>query len=152
MIAEIIARRKKHKDWPKADLLLIDGGPTQLKAACLNWPNTPIISLAKKQEKIYFDSQKPPLSLGLSSPVLQLLQRIRDEAHRFAINSYHARHQRDYKVSWLDQIKGLGPKTKELLAKNFPSLKQIESTDVKQLEKIIGKQKARILLKSRLKQ
>ena len=68
--------------------MLIDGGPTQLKTAGRYAKNLPIISLAKQEEKIYLPDQIKPLKLSKKSPELQLLQRIRDEAHRFAIN-YH---------------------------------------------------------------
>jgi len=88
MIGEIIKRRLRHADWPKPDLMLIDGGPTQLKTAGRYAKNLPIISLAKQEEKIYLPDQIKPLKLSKKSPELQLLQRIRDEAHRFAIN-YH---------------------------------------------------------------
>ncbi|MBU1131008.1 excinuclease ABC subunit UvrC [Patescibacteria group bacterium] len=89
MIGEIIKRRLNN-NWPKPDLMLIDGGPAQLNAALkqIDENNIPIVSLAKKQEKIYKPDGKLPLKLPKFSPALQLLQQLRDEAHRFAV-SYH---------------------------------------------------------------
>ncbi|MCX6786041.1 MAG: GIY-YIG nuclease family protein [Candidatus Komeilibacteria bacterium] len=95
MMAEVIKRRLKN-DWPLPDLMLIDGGPTQLNAASAELKKTglklPIVSLAKKQEEIYLPNESIPIKLPKFSPALQLLQRIRDEAHRFAINYYRKLH------------------------------------------------------------
>jgi len=88
MMAEVVKRRFGN-NWPKPDLILIDGGLTQLNAAFRALPEKlPIIGLAKKQEEIYFPNQAIPLKLPKFSLALQLLQAIRDEAHRFAV-SYH---------------------------------------------------------------
>lgn len=89
MIGEIIKRRLTN-DWPKPDLILIDGGPAQLNAALKSAGkiNIPIISLAKREELIFKPNLKQPIKLTKTSPALQLLQQLRDEAHRFAIN-YH---------------------------------------------------------------
>jgi excinuclease ABC subunit C len=89
MIGEIIKRRLTN-DWPKPNLILIDGGPTQLNAAIksLDDNRLTIIALTKKQEEIYQPSNPLPLKLPKFSPALQLLQQLRDEAHRFAIY-YH---------------------------------------------------------------
>jgi len=88
MMAEVIKRRLRHQDWRRPDLIVIDGGPTQLNAARKFSQNVPIISLAKRQEEIYLPGSGKPLRLSKRSPALQLLQRLRDEAHRFAVN-YH---------------------------------------------------------------
>ncbi|HLD27366.1 MAG TPA: excinuclease ABC subunit UvrC [Patescibacteria group bacterium] len=96
MMAEVIGRRFKN-DWLKPDLILIDGGPAQLNAALkamadLKRPPA-VISLAKKNEEIYLPQQAIPLRLPKFSPALQLLQQIRDEAHRFAV-TYHRKLRR----------------------------------------------------------
>lgn len=89
MIGEIIKRRLNN-DWPKPDLILIDGGPSQINAAFYSAGDIdiPIISLAKREELIFKYNEKFPIKLQRTSLALQLLQQLRDEAHRFAIN-YH---------------------------------------------------------------
>jgi len=94
MIREVLRRRRKRKDWPKADLILIDGGRGQVNAAekeLEGW-GVSIISLAKKEEEVYTKDRKTPLKLPKDSQALKLLMYVRDEAHRFALN-YH-RHLR----------------------------------------------------------
>ncbi|MFA6304486.1 MAG: excinuclease ABC subunit UvrC [Patescibacteria group bacterium] len=99
MIAEVIKRRL-HNDWPKPDLILIDGGPTQLNAAVRELKKAgfklPIVSLAKREEEIYLPNEAIPIKLPKFSSGLQLLQRIRDEAHRFAITYYRKLHSKKY--------------------------------------------------------
>ncbi len=99
MMAEVIKRRLNN-NWPKPDLILIDGGPTQLNAATAQLKQAgfklPVVSLAKKQEEIYLPNKAAPLKLPKFSPALQLLQRIRDEAHRFAITYYRKLHSKTY--------------------------------------------------------
>ena len=98
MIAEVIKRRLKN-NWPKPDLLLIDGGPTQLNAANKELAQTglklAIASLAKREEEIYLPNEAVPIRLPKFSPALQLLQKIRDEAHRFAIAYYRKLHSKN---------------------------------------------------------
>src|SRR3990167_5734158 len=95
MLREVLIRRFNN-DWPKPDLIIIDGGKGQVNAAKMVIDklsiNTTIISLAKKLEEIYTVDASGPISLGRLSPARQLVQFVRDEAHRFAI-SYH-RHLR----------------------------------------------------------
>lgn len=94
MIAEVVSRRLEHLEWQLPELILIDGGPTQLQAAykVLLEKNLDkqiyLISLAKKRELIFTTKQKHPLKLPLHNSGLKLLQRLRDEAHRFGI-TYH---------------------------------------------------------------
>ena len=101
MIGEVIKRRFRHPDWLVPDLILIDGGPTQLNAAGRELKKSsfklPIISLAKREEEIYLSDEAVPIRLPKFSPALQLLQRIRDEAHRFAINYYRRLHSKTYR-------------------------------------------------------
>ena len=91
MLKEVLARRFKN-DWPKPDLIIIDGGKGQLSSVVSIVQKysiqTPIISLAKRYEEIYTDKSNIPIKLTQNSPALQLVQAIRDEAHRFAI-TYH---------------------------------------------------------------
>ena len=95
MIKEILNRRFKHLEWPLPDLILIDGGISQLNAALKSkskvqrTKNIKVISLAKKENKLYIESQKKPILLkNLPRDIFNLILCLRDEAHRFAI-SYH---------------------------------------------------------------
>ena len=94
MLKEILSRRLKHPEWRLPDLLVVDGGEQQLRI--FNGLltdlkiNVPVIALAKKEERIYYarDEKTAVLDLARDSPALQLIQRLRDEAHRFA-GRYH---------------------------------------------------------------
>ena len=90
MMAEILARRVKHTEWPAPDLIIVDGGITQLNAARSVLPkNQPIISLAKKEEEIYIPEKRAPIPAEKIGKEFKLFaQHLRDEAHRFAI-TYH---------------------------------------------------------------
>jgi excinuclease ABC subunit C len=145
MIAEVIKRRFSHLNWPKPDLVLIDGGLTQLKAAAKNMPDLPLISLAKKQEEIYRLNRNQPLQFGLDSPALQLLQRLRDEAHRFAITNYKNKHRKLTKDSYFDSLNGLGPKTKKILLTEYDSLDEIRQAKEGDLIRLVGRQKTNII-------
>ncbi|MDZ7798722.1 MAG: excinuclease ABC subunit UvrC [Patescibacteria group bacterium] len=151
MINEILSRRLKNKNWPKPDLIIIDGGRAQLNAALkvlkkIN-KKIPIISLAKRLEEIYQPDKKRTLILKKDSPLLYLLQNIRDEAHRFAINYFRKKHQKKNYRSLLDEIPGLGPKTKKKLLQKFGSVKKMRQAKKKNIAKLIGSHKTNILLK-----
>ena len=89
MMAEILARRVKHAEWPMPDLIIVDGGITQLNAARSVLPKSqPVISLAKKEEEIYAPNRPPIHAAQLGNETKLFLQHLRDEAHRFAI-AYH---------------------------------------------------------------
>lgn len=90
MIAQVISRRLHHPEWGRPDLILVDGGKPQINAAT-NITNIPVIGLAKKQETLIFKNQ--PIQLPKNSLALQLLQTLRDEAHRFSRRLHH--HLRD---------------------------------------------------------
>jgi len=89
MMAEIISRRMRHAEWPTPDLIIVDGGITQLNAARSVLPKSqPVISLAKKEEEIYAPNRPPIHAAQLGNETKLFLQHLRDEAHRFAI-TYH---------------------------------------------------------------
>lgn len=145
MIHEAVARRVQRlynegKKMP--DLILIDGGPAQLKkaieAAANFTADSVIISIAKRFEEIYFDPGSPPLSLSLNSGALKMLQSLRDEAHRFAV-TYH-RHLRDKKTvkSDLDEIPDIGPAVKRILLSNFKSVDRIKTLSIDELASVKG--------------
>lgn len=99
MLKEVLARRFKN-EWPVADLIIIDGGKGQLSSAISIAQKyniqTPIISLAKRYEEIYTDKSNIPIKLVLNSPARQLVQAIRDEAHRFAITYHRLLRSKDF--------------------------------------------------------
>jgi len=101
MLAEIVARRLKHPEWPKPDLIILDGGKGQLSVVRKTLQNLKnsrpaMIALAKKQEEIFLPNNKKSLLLKPGSSEYFLIQRIRDEAHRFAITFYRSKHSRSY--------------------------------------------------------
>ncbi|MGM0410320.1 MAG: excinuclease ABC subunit UvrC [Bacillota bacterium] len=143
---EVIERRysrllREEKKFP--DLILIDGGKGQLNAAYeilknLGLDEQPVIGLAKKEEEIFFPQRSEPIVISHDSPSLQLLQRVRDEAHRFAV-SYH-RKLRSSRLthSLLDKIPGVGSKRKKALLRHFGSLGEIKKANITKLKEVEG--------------
>ena len=136
MRQEVLHRRFKRSNqgsdsWAiLPDLVLIDGGKGQLNAARaimkdVGAESVPVASLAKENEEIFVPGRSKPIILSHSSPGLQLLQRLRDEAHRFAIGYYRKMHKRQIFVSALDTIPSLGPKRKRALLRQFGSVEAI---------------------------
>jgi excinuclease ABC subunit C len=125
------------------DLVLIDGGKGQLGAALealeeLGLSHLPMVSLAKKEEWIFRPGEPEPLVLDRHSPALQLLQRARDEAHRFALTFHRQqRKARDLRSS-LDSIPGIGPRNRRKLLIRFKSLKGVKSAELSDLQSILG--------------
>lgn len=144
MIQEILMRRFKRgttgeDTWAIfPDLVLIDGGRGQLNAALevrqkLRLESIPMASLAKENEDVFIPDEVRPIHIAKDSPALYILQRARDEAHRFAI-SYHQRlRSKKAVISALDIIPGIGPKRKKTLLKNFGSLKAIKEASLEEL-------------------
>jgi excinuclease ABC subunit C len=125
------------------DLLLIDGGKGQLSSVMevlteLGLTHIPTIGLAKQEEEIFLPDRDESIRLPRRSDALRLLQRVRDEAHRFAI-TYH-KSLRDKKTvhSELDQVIGIGPKRKQLLLKHFGSIKRIREATLQELAQAPG--------------
>lgn len=141
MLKHVLERRFTHiarndPDWPTPDLILIDGGKGQLHAAATAMEvfslHLSLISLAKREEEIFVLGERRSLRLSKRSPALQLLQRCRDEAHRFAIGYYRTRHSKETLASALDNIPGIGPKTKKRLLDTFGSvagIRQAKNSD-----------------------
>jgi excinuclease ABC subunit C len=125
------------------DLVLIDGGKGQLGAALeglleLGLSHLPTVSLAKKEEWIFRPGQAEPLMLDRHSPALQLLQRTRDEAHRFAVTFHRQqRKARDLRSS-LDTIPGIGPRNRKKLLIRFKSLKGVKAAELADLKEVLG--------------
>jgi len=132
---EVVARRYHRlasQGQPLPDLVVIDGGRGQIAAAlkafaAIQVAPPALIGLAKKHETILFADERPPLNLSLSDPALNLLQRLRDEAHRFA-NTYNADlRSRKIRESLLDDISGLGAKRKAQLLAHFGSIDRLRA-------------------------
>jgi excinuclease ABC subunit C len=146
MMREILMRRysmilERHLELP--DLILLDGGKGQLNAGIavlseLGIKNVPIIGLAKKFEEIFLPNRKDPIRLPLESQLLQLFQQIRDEAHRFAIKLHKKQREKKMKRSILDDIKGIGPSTRNKLLVHFGSVEGIKEASFDEIVKIVG--------------
>ena len=142
---EVVLRYLNHcKPGPFPDLLLIDGGMTQLSAArqaiqeLADIPNIKSISLAKKEEVLFLEPNEKPVELGRAHPVCQLFQRIRDEAHRFALKFQREKRHQSFFNSQLRSIEGVGKKRAEILEKTFKSVDNIKSQDAETLAKLPG--------------
>jgi excinuclease ABC subunit C len=125
------------------DLILIDGGKGQLSAACeellkLGLSHIPIIGLAKEFEEIYRPGESAPIRLSHESGALKLLQRVRDESHRFA-NTYNAKLRlRKISESLLDEFPGIGSQRKAALLKKFGSVQRLRIASVEQIAEVHG--------------
>jgi excinuclease ABC subunit C len=153
MLQEVLKRRFKRFTTPEQassdgwaivpDLILIDGGKGQLNAAQEALVSTgagsiPVASLAKQNEEIFVPDNRKPIVLPRNSPGLQMLQRLRDEAHRFAL-AYHTRIRRKNSlVSTLDTIPGIGPRRKRALLKHFGTLQAIKNATIDELAEVDG--------------
>ncbi|MDR1616354.1 MAG: excinuclease ABC subunit UvrC [Syntrophomonadaceae bacterium] len=124
------------------DLIVIDGGLGQLHAVVKELEkleiNIPVISLAKKEEIIYRSGGRFPLKLSRKDESLRLLQRLRDEAHRFAVTYNRKRREQKTRVSILDKIPGIGTKRKQALLKYFGSAAKVKTADVEELLQVKG--------------
>lgn len=133
MMKEVVRRRYERLLAEKnrlPDLVLIDGGRGHLSAAKevldeLNLADLDIVSIAKQHEHLFKPGRFQPVVLPQSSPVLQLIRRVRDEAHRFAIRFYRRLHRKEIRESELDAVPGVGPKRKTALLKAFRTIDAI---------------------------
>ena len=146
-MAEIMERRYgNEKDWPMPDLIIIDGGKGQLNAAlpvirAMGVTDVPVISLAKRIEEVFVEGESESIILDHHMPELQLLQQIRDEAHRFAI-TYHRRLRGKRNLeSVLDHVEGIGPKRRKALYKHFGNLDAMRVAELHELETVEGMNK-----------
>ena len=130
------------------DLILIDGGKGQLHFAYqalseLAIEDTPLVSIAKREEQLFVQGQEDPLILENTSIVLHLLQEIRDEAHRFALSFHRKRRSLKDFASELNRIPGIGDKRKKRLLRNFGSVTRIGRASVAELTPFVGQKLAR---------
>ena len=131
-----------YKKWPLPDLLVIDGGKGQLGVAAKILKERdleiPVIGLAKREEEIFTPGKAMPILLPKSNYSLQLLQRVRDEAHRFAITFHKKLRSKQSIRSRLDEIPGIGPKTKKLLLQHFGSVQKIKEAGETAVAEVVG--------------
>ncbi|HWV51924.1 excinuclease ABC subunit UvrC [Pseudorhodoplanes sp.] len=140
------ADREKDTPWP--DLVLIDGGQGQLAAARetlaqLGVTDVPMVAVAKGQDRdagreTFFMDGREPFRLPPRDPLLYFVERLRDEAHRFAIGSHRTRRKRDIREGGLQEIPGIGPTRKRALLNHFGTLKAIERASLADLAKVPG--------------
>src|ERR1051325_4099311 len=149
---EVIARRYgrlKEENAPRPGLVLVDGGLGQLHAAAaaleeLGTTDQPLASIAKREEWIYvYGQEDEPIVLDKFSPVLHLVQMVRDEAHRFAVTFHRTRRNANRLRSDLDQIPGIGAKIVSKLLLHFGSLERVRAASEDELSAVIGRAAAR---------
>ncbi|MFC3160672.1 Excinuclease ABC subunit C [Chryseobacterium arachidis] len=151
---EVIYRRYKRmldegEDLPQ--LILIDGGKGQLSSAVKSlrllglYGKITIVGIAKRLEEIFFPEDPIPLYLDKKSETLKILQRVRDEAHRFGVKHHRTRRKNSTIKSELEEIPGIGEKTIELLLSKLKSVKRIKESNLETLEEILGKSKAKVI-------
>jgi excinuclease ABC subunit C len=151
---EVIYRRYKRmldegENLPQ--LILIDGGKGQLSSAVKSlrllglYGKITIVGIAKRLEEIFFPEDPIPLYLDKKSETLKILQRVRDEAHRFGVKHHRTRRKNSTIKSELEEIAGVGEKTIELLLSKLKSVKRIKEANLETLEEILGKSKAKVI-------
>ncbi len=149
MLAEVLRRRFAREEAgdtrfaKRPDLLLIDGGKPQLNAAHavlvdLGLENLPLASLAKREEELWLPGWDEPVVLPTGSPSLYLVKRVRDEAHRFAIEYHRELRGRAMSASVLDDVPGVGPKRKKAILAKFGSLKKLRAASIEDIAAISG--------------
>ena len=139
---EVVYRRyKDYEDLP--NLVVIDGGKGQLSSALevirgLGLADLPVVGLAKREEEIFIPHQSTSILLDRDSAALHLIQRIRDEAHRFAITFHRKLRGKRNLVSVLDHVEGIGPKRRQALWKAFKTLDAMKAASVEELASVDG--------------
>lgn len=151
---EIVFRRYKRmteEGLTLPQLVIIDGGKGQLSSAMKSIDKLglreklTVIGIAKKLEEIYFPGDSVPIYLDKNSISLKIIQQLRNEAHRFGINFHRDKRSAKMVESDLDQIKGIGPATKEVLLKKFGSVEKIKNASLEELTEAVGLAKSSIL-------
>jgi len=153
---EIVGRRYKRimeeeSEYPQ--LIIVDGGKGQLSSACEAlqelglYGKIPIIGIAKRLEEIYYPEDPLPLLISKKSPALLLIQRIRDEAHRFAITFHRQKRSNSTFVTEIEEIPGIGKKTADKLLAHFKSVRKIKDASLEELTEVAGKNVADKIIK-----
>lgn len=153
---EIVGRRYKRimeEEGEYPNLIIVDGGKGQLSSACEAlqelglYGKIPIVGIAKRLEEIYYPEDPLPLLISKKSPALLLIQRIRDEAHRFAITFHRQKRSKSTFVTEIEEIPGIGKKTADKLLAHFKSVKKIKDASLEELTEVAGKSAAEKILK-----
>ncbi|MBN9313939.1 MAG: excinuclease ABC subunit C [Chryseobacterium sp. 39-10] len=151
---EVIYRRYKRQldeNEPLPQLILIDGGKGQLSSAVKSlkllglYGKITIIGIAKRLEELYFPEDSVPLYLDKKSETLKILQRVRDESHRFGVKHHRTRRKNSTIKSELEEIPGVGEKSIELLISKLKSVKRVKESSQETLSEILGKAKAKVV-------
>lgn len=154
-MTEVVGRRYKRlleEDKPLPKLIVIDGGKGQLSSAvealkALNiYGKVPIIGIAKRLEEIYFPGDQYPIHIDKKSESLRLLQRVRDEAHRFAITFHRNVRSKKAFGTQLEEVESIGKQTAEKLLKHFKSIKKIKEASEEELTAVIGAAKTKKII------
>ncbi len=149
-MAEAVERRyrrvqEEEKEMP--DLVLVDGGRGQLQAALSALDRVgidlPVVGLAKRKEEIWVPDRPDPIRLSRKDPALKLVQRIRDEAHRFAISRHRGRRAKHMRETSLTDIPGVGPTRARILLSRFGSLAGVAAAKLEEIEAAVGPSTAR---------
>ncbi len=144
-------RRMLDEGTELPQLVIVDGGKGQLHSAMNSIERlglrgrVAIVGIAKRLEEIYFPEDSIPLYLDKKSESLRLIQRMRDEAHRFGITHHRKRREKSMAISELDQIEGIGEQTRTRLLTHFDSVEAIRATGQTELAAVVGKAKAKII-------
>lgn len=152
---EVLTRRytrlvQEGEDLPQ--LVIVDGGKGQLSAAVEAFDamglrgKIALVGIAKRLEEIYFPGDSVPLYIDKNSESLRVVQRLRDEAHRFGITHHRNRRSKGQTVSILDGIKGVGSVTRDTLLKHFKSVKRIREATEEEIASVVGVAKAKIVV------
>jgi excinuclease ABC subunit C len=153
---EVVTRRYKRlqaEKRPFPSLLLVDGGLGQLHAAAealesLQIVDQPVAAIAKREEIIYVLGQEDtPVVLDHHSPMLHLVQQIRDEAHRFAVTFHRKRRQMRDRSTELQEVPGIGEQTTRRLLQHFGSLQAVKNADAAALSAVVNHSQAEAILK-----
>jgi excinuclease ABC subunit C len=134
---------------PLPDLIIVDGGKGQLSAACDALKNlgiygkVPIIGIAKRLEEIYYPEDSLPIYIDKKSETLKLIQRCRDEAHRFGITHHRNRRSKNFLISSLESAQGIGKTTATKVLSHFKTISNIKAASDEELIQVLGKDKAR---------
>ena len=148
---EIVYRRYRRlleEDQPLPQLIIIDGGKGQLSSALKSLERLglrgkiAIISIAERLEELYYPGDNVPLYLDKKSETLKVIQYLRNEAHRFGISFHRDQRSKSALHSSLDEIPGIGEKTRETLLQHFKSVKRIKEADASELAAVVGKSRA----------
>jgi len=145
-VRDLVIGGAEHQPWP--DLLLIDGGQGQLNAAqetlaALGIVDVPVVAIAKGLDRdagreTFFMAGRAPFKLPPRDPLLYFIERLRDEAHRFAVGSQRTRRKKDIREAGLQQIPGIGPTRKRALLRHFGTVKAIERASLPDLAQVPG--------------